>query len=115
MKTLVKIFVLLFFVSGFSQNQRVEYTKISNKLVKATYYFADNSNVIQKEGYFNNNNQLQDMWVSYDKAGNKKIIAYYDNGKKVGVWTYFEKDKINFVTYKNNKLMSVEEKALVVN
>ncbi|WP_456461192.1 toxin-antitoxin system YwqK family antitoxin [Lutibacter sp.] len=115
MKAIISIVILLFSITAFSQEQRVEYEKISNNLVKATYYFVDNSDIIQREGFFNSHNQLQDMWVSYDINGNKKIIAYYDKNKKVGVWTYFSKDKINFVTYKENKLIGVEEKLLVVN
>lgn len=115
MKVIVKLVILLFCVTAFSQGQNVEYKKVNNNLIKATYYFADNSSAIQSEGFFNNKNQLQGMWVSYDIKGNKTIIAYYDKGKKVGVWTYFKDDKINFVTYKDNKLVGVEEKALVVN
>ena len=115
MKTLFKLVVLLFFVTAFSQEQKVDYKKINNDLVKATYYFVDNSDIIQREGFFNSNNQLQGMWVSYDINGNKKVIAYYDKNKKVGVWTYFNEDKINFVTYKENKLIGIEEKLLVVN
>lgn len=115
MKAIVKLVILLFCVTAFSQEQHIEYKKVNNNLIKATYYFADNSNAVQSEGFFTNKNQLQGMWVSYDREGNKTIIAYYDKGKKVGVWTYFKNDKINFVTYKDNKLVGVEEKTLVVN
>jgi len=58
---------------------------------------------------------LQDTWISYDLQGNKTAIATYNNGKKEGVWTYFKTDKINVVTYKDNKLIDVKENALVVN
>ncbi len=114
MKALVKLVILLFCVTAFSQGQRIEYKKINNNLVKATYYYADNSDAIQSEGFFNDKNQLQGMWVNYNLEGKKTIIAYYDKGKKVGVWTYFKENKISFVTYKNNKLVGVEEKDLAV-
>jgi len=115
MKTVINIVMMLFCISSFSQEQRVEYKKINNNLIKATYYFADNSEAIQREGFFNKNGKLQDTWISYDEQGEKTAVAIYDNGVKQGVWIYFQKDKINFVTYKDNKLINVEEKALVVN
>lgn len=106
---------MLFCITAFSQEQKVDYQKINNELIKATYYFADNSSIVEREGFFNKNGKLQGMWTSYNNEGNKTTIAYYDKGKKVGVWTYFKDDKIKFVTYKDNKLIGVEEKALVVN
>lgn len=116
MKAIVKLVILLFCVTAFSQEQQhIEYKRINNNLIKVIYYFADNSSAVQSEGFFNNKNQLQGMWVNYNVEGNKTTIAYYDKGKKVGIWTYFKGDKINFVTYKDNKLIGVEEKTLVVN
>jgi len=115
MKTIIKVIILLFCVTAFSQEQKVDYEKLDNNLVKATYYFADNSTIVQREGFFNKEGKLQDTWVSYDLEGNKTVIANYKNGKKDGIWTYFKKDKINIVTYKDNKIVNVEEKALAVN
>lgn len=115
MKTFLNLLIMLICVSAFSQEQKVTYQKNDNDLVKATYYFADNSNIIEREGFFNKEGKLHDTWISYDLQGNKTAIATYNNGKKEGVWTYFKTDKINVVTYKDNKLIAVEEKALVVN
>ena len=115
MKSLINIVILLFCVTAFSQEQKVEYKKVDNNLVKATYYFTDNNTIIEREGYFNKDEKLQGMWVSYDMEGNKTSIANYSNGQKDGVWTYFKGDKISVVTYKNNKIMNVEEKSLAVN
>lgn len=115
MKTIINIVILLFCITAFSQEQKVDYKKIDNNQVKATYYFADNSTIVQREGFFNAEGKLQGTWISYDVQGNKKVIANYENGVKDGVWTYFKNDKINIVTYANNKIMKVEEEALVVN
>ena len=115
MKTFINLAVMLFCITAFSQEQKVVYQKMDNDLVKATYYFADNSNIVEREGYFNKEGKLHDTWISYDLLGNKKAIATYNNGVKEGVWTYFKTDKVNIVTYQENKIISVEEKALVVN
>jgi antitoxin component YwqK of YwqJK toxin-antitoxin module len=115
MRAFINLIIMLFCITAFSQEQKVEYQKIDNNMIKATYYFADNSAIVEREGFFNKEGKLQDTWVSYDLAGNKTAIANYKNGKKEGVWIYFKKDKINIVTYKDNKLIKVEEKALAVN
>lgn len=115
MKTVVNIILMLFCVTAFSQEQKVEFKKVDNDLIKATYYFADNSSVIEREGFFNKNEKLQGMWVSYDVQGNKIAIAYYNNGKKDGVWSYFKDGKVNLVTYDNNKIINVEEKIVAIN
>jgi len=115
MKTLFKLVVFFFCVTAFSQEQKVEYKKINKDLIKATYYFADNSNIVEREGYFNKEGKLQDTWISYDLEGNKTAVANYNNGKKDGIWFYFKEDKLNIVTYKDNKLVNVEEKTLVLN
>lgn len=115
MKIVLNIVIMLFCITAFSQEQKVDYKKVDNDLVQATYYFADNNTVVEREGFFNAEGKLHDTWISYDIQGNKTVIANYNNGKKDGVWTYFKNDKINIVTYKENKIINVEEKALVVN
>ena len=65
--------------------------------------------------YFNKEEKLHGMWVSYNIEGNKTSIANYNNGKKDGVWTFFKEDKISVITYKDNKITNVEEKAIVIN
>ena len=115
MKTLLKLVVLLFCVTTFAQEQKVDYKKLDNDLVKATYYFADNANVVEREGFFNKDGKLHGTWISYDVNGNKTAVAEYKDGKKDGVWTYFKKEKISIVTYKNNKIVNVETKDSIIN
>ena len=114
MKTIINLVIMLFCVVVFGQEQKVDYKKLSNDLVKVTYYYADNSNLIEREGFFNDG-KLHGTWVNYDVEGNTTTIANYSNGKKDGVWTYFKKDKVNVITYKLNKIVNVEEKTLAVN
>jgi antitoxin component YwqK of YwqJK toxin-antitoxin module len=115
MKTLITLVVMLFCITAFSQEQKITYQKMDSDLVKATYYFADNSAIVEREGYFNKEGKLHDTWISYDLQGNKTAIATYNNGIKEGVWTYIKTDKITVVTYNENKIINIEEKALVVN
>jgi antitoxin component YwqK of YwqJK toxin-antitoxin module len=115
MKALLSLAVFLICAVGFSQEQKVDYKKINDDLIKATYYFADNATVIEKEGFFNASGKLQGEWITYNLVGNKTAIANYEDGKKEGVWQYIKSDKVNFVTYKNNKIIKVEEKTLIVN
>lgn len=115
MKAFVNVVIMLFCITTFSQEQKVDYKKTNTNLIQATYYFADNDNIIEREGFFNEKGKLEGVWTSYDVQGNKTVVANYKNGKKNGVWTYFKNDKMNIVTYKENKIINVEEKALVVN
>lgn len=115
MKNLMIVVILMFSVSAFSQEQKIDYKKIDNDIVQATYYFADNSTIVEREGFFNKEGKLHGTWVSYDEQGNKTTIANYKNGKKDGVWTYFKNDKINVVTYKENKIVNVDTKEVIVN
>ena len=115
MKKLITIMVLLFCVTAFSQEQKVDYKKIDNDFVQVTYYFADNSAAVEREGFFNDKGQLHGTWISYDVLGNKTTIANYNNGKKIGTWTYFKGDKVSVVTYEDNKIVAVETKDIVLN
>ncbi len=115
MKNIITVIAFMFCVTVFAQGPKVEYVKVEGNLVKATYYFADNSSVVEREGFFNSDKKLDGMWVSYNQQGDKTSIAYYKNGVKVGIWTYFKNDKISIVTYDNNKITNIEEKPIAVN
>ena len=115
MKNFIQVVILLFCITGFSQEQKVDYKKIDNNLMQVTYYFADNNTIVEREGFFNEDGKLHGTWISYNVEGSKTAIANYNNGVKEGVWMYFKGDKVNVVTYSNNKITSVEEKALAVN
>jgi len=115
MKNLIIAISLLFCITAYSQEQKVDYKKVDNDMVQATYYFADNNSIVEREGFFNKEGKLHGTWISYDEQGNKTTIANYNNGVKEGVWIYFKKDKESYVTYKENKIVDVETKDVIIN
>ena len=115
MKAILSIAIMLFTVATFAQEQRVEFEKADNNLVKATYYFADNSDVVERVGFFNKDKKLQGTWITYNKAGEKTAVANYENGKKHGEWLYYADGKVKVVTYEFNKITDVKTKDVAVN
>lgn len=79
---------------------------LSNGLIKATLYH-DNGTIAQT-GFYTLDNKLQGEWFSLDSKGAKTAVAYYDNGKKVGTWTFFENDTKREVTYSNSIISHVK-------
>lgn len=116
MKTLVSFVALLLCTVTFAQQTKVEYKKMDGNTVKATYYFTDNSQTVQKVGYFNAQGKLHGTWIIYNKLGDKKVEANYRNGKKDGIWIFYKTpEKIKIVTYKDNKIIAHEERDFAVN
>ena len=62
-----------------------------------------------QHGFLTKENQLHASWESYYENGNRKCIATYDNGVKVGTWFYYYFDKRTKVVYDNNKIVEVED------
>jgi antitoxin component YwqK of YwqJK toxin-antitoxin module len=95
----------LFFIAtiGFAQENNPTYEK-SGDLVKATYYH-DNG-LVSVQGFFKDK-KLTGTWTSFNTAGNKTQIAYYEAGKKVGKWFIWGKESLKEINYSNNILVSV--------
>lgn len=85
-------------------NQKIEPV---GDLFEVTIYY-DNGQIMQ-HGFLTKDNQLHASWESYYENGNRKCIATYDHGAKVGTWFYYYFDKRTKVTYDNNKIVKVEE------
>ena len=102
-----KLFALiLLFTVSLSSAQDVEPTfEKSEDLVKATYYYEDGS--IKEQGFFKDK-KLEGRWVSYDKKGNKTMIAHYKAGKKVGKWFAWNDSKLKEINYVDNAIVSVK-------
>lgn len=115
MKSILSLAIMLFTIATFAQDQRVEFEKADNDLVKATYYFADNSDIVERVGFFNKDKELHGTWITFNQAGEKTVVAHYENGKKHGEWFYYSDGKIKIVTYEYNKITSVKDKAVAVN
>ena len=113
-----KIVALVFiFAVSICSAQEVEptYEKAGDK-VKATYYFEDGS--IKEQGFFKDA-KLTGKWISYNKEGEKTMIAHYEAGKKVGKWFAWNKTSLKEINYANNTIVSVknwsEESRLALN
>lgn len=116
MKKYILVLVVLFIgVSVYAQDTNVkEKHEQKGDLVESTYFYADGT--IQQKGTFNEDGKLHGTWTSYDNAGNKIALGNYENGKKVGKWTFWANGVTNEVVYSNSKISSVnsisENKAL---
>lgn len=102
MKKIILILVLVFTgSSAFSQSDLIKSKKniyiLNGNQIEATL-FHDNGEIAQT-GFYTKDNKLQGEWVSYDRAGNKTAVASYDNGVKVGTWTFFQGDEKKEVKY----------------
>ena len=113
-----KILALIFlFTVSITNAQEVEptYEKVGDK-VKATYYFEDGK--VKEQGFFKDA-KLTGKWVSYNKEGEKTMIAHYEAGKKVGKWFAWSNSSLKEINYANNTIVSVktwnEETRLAIN
>lgn len=102
--TAIALFIFLINIS-FAQGKEPTFEK-QDDLVKATYYH-DNG-MVKEVGYFKDD-KLHDKWVSYDEEGKIKVVAVYNNGEKEGKWYIVNDDSVKEVTYKSNKVITVEE------
>ncbi|MCI2229347.1 nicotinic acid mononucleotide adenyltransferase [Polaribacter sp. MSW13] len=103
MKNFLAICIFCLTAVGYSQDKQPTYS-VEGDLVKATYYYDNGA--IKTQGYFKDK-KLTGEWVRFDKSGNKKQIAYYDNGKKVGKWFVWSKETLKEINYQNNAVVNV--------
>ena len=79
---------------------------MNDGLIEATLYH-DNGAVAQT-GYYTKDNKLQGEWISYDANGNKTAVGNYQDGVKVGTWSFFQGDNKKEVRYDNSKITEVK-------
>ncbi|MFD1315003.1 toxin-antitoxin system YwqK family antitoxin [Namhaeicola litoreus] len=111
MKTLL-FSVLTFFIclNAYAQKKNQTITPVGD-LFEVTIYYNDGS--IMQKGFLNQENQLHASWESFFENGDRKCVATYENGKKVGVWYYWDLNgKKTKVIYQDNKVVSTEEVTL---
>lgn len=106
-----KIIISLFFafcISGlFAQEKKNQKIEPIGDLFEVTIYYDDGN--IMQHGFLTKDNQLHASWESYYPNGNRKCVAIYDHGDKVGTWYYWFMDKKTMVVYNKNKIVKVEE------
>ena len=92
--------ILLFSISSFAQKEPKLVLNEETNLIEATYYH-DNG-IISQTGSFNKEGKLEGEWLSFDEKGEKLVLAYYDNGNKVGKWIHWVDGVKKVVHYDNN-------------
>ncbi|UCE94906.1 MAG: hypothetical protein JSV73_06485 [Flavobacteriaceae bacterium] len=108
-KIMILLFVLCASVS-FSQEKSNQKIEPIGDLFEVTVYYDDGS--IMQHGFMTKEKKLHASWESYYPNGNRKCVAIYDNGDKVGTWYYWFMDKKTKVVYEKNKIVEVEEMSL---
>lgn len=103
---LISIF-LLFSISTYSQKTPLPKTEKNGDLTEITIYYENGS--IMQHGFYTIDGKLHNSWESYNLDGSKKCFANYNNGIKVGVWTYWNDNKITKIEYDKNKVLKIEE------
>jgi len=106
MRTIAFLMVLSLYGIGINaQNQELQNFTKSGEQIEAQY-FHSNGNVAQI-GSFNLKNQLDGLWTSYDVAGRKLSQGQYQDGKKIGLWSFFQNSKLVLVEYDESKIIQV--------
>ena len=91
---------------SFAQNGTEPQYVMNGDVIDATVYH-DNGTVAQT-GSYTLTNKLHGKWMSYDENGNVTAIAYYDNGNKVGTWSFYKDEIMKEVTYVESKVSQVK-------
>ncbi|MEL6810582.1 MAG: nicotinic acid mononucleotide adenyltransferase [Bacteroidota bacterium] len=92
-------------VSFAQENNKPTY-ELKGDIIEATLYH-DNG-VVAQTGYYTKENKLEGQWISYDAQGNKTAVAYYNNGEKVGTWTFYNGDEMKEVRYQDSRIAEVK-------
>lgn len=98
---------LLFCLFSYSQNTKLPKNTKKGSLQEIILYY-DNGNVMQ-HGFYTKDGKLHGSWESYNMDGTRRCYATYNYGVKVGIWTYWKKDKTTKIEYNNNKVINIEE------
>ena len=106
-KTLCLLGMLILTIQSFSQEIKNQKIEPVGDLFEVTVYYEEGQ--IMQHGFLDKDNKLHASWESYYRNGNRKCIATYDHGMKVGTWFYWYADKKTKVIYENNKIVSVED------
>ena len=109
-------FLLLFVSTVFcvnAQNNELHNFKRANQHIQAEYFHANGS--LAQTGTYNLQNQLDGLWTNYDELGTKISQGQYRRGQKVGLWTFFQDDKLVLVEYDNSKIIQVTDLTITDN
>lgn len=106
-KTLILAGCMFFAFWGFAQERKNQKIEPVGDLFEVTIYY-DNGQIMQ-HGFLNMDNKLHASWESYYDNGDRKCIATYNDGIKVGTWFYYYADKKTKVVYQDNKIVETTD------
>lgn len=105
-----KIFTILLFLGAVfttqAQEENLKKTEIKGDLVEVTLFYETGE--LMQHGFYNKAGELHGGWESYNKKGEMTCYATYDQGVKVGTWTYWNEKEITKVTYNENKVVDLK-------
>ncbi len=102
----VLIIVALLAVPVMAQIDKQKKLELTGDLISATLYH-DNGEVAQV-GFYTKDGKLQGEWNSYDNNGIHTAKAFYDNGEKVGTWTFYNGNTKKEVRYVDSRISEVK-------
>ena len=88
-----------------AQDQKKDTYELVGELIEAVLHH-DNGEVAQM-GTYNKKGVLHGDWISFDREGNVQSRGSYENGKKVGTWRFYTKDKMKEVIYVDSRISEV--------
>jgi len=109
-KILILAVCVLFAIWGNAQEKKNQKIEPVGDLFEVTIFY-DNGQIMQ-HGFLNKDNKLHASWESYYDNGDRKCIATYDDGIKVGTWFYWYADKKTKVVYEDNKIVETTDMPL---
>lgn len=99
------IALMMMFTIVNAQSENKNSFTIEGQEIIAKFYH-DNG-VIAQTGTYNLRNELHGLWTSYNDKGEKQSQGQYFNGKKVGLWSFYNNDRLILVEYDDSKIAQV--------
>ena len=101
------ILILIALCSTYIYSQGTEPTfEADGDMVKATY-FHDNGEIAQIG--FMLNGKLHGNWTMFNAEGTKVASGKYIDGKRQGIWYFYEGDMVKEVEFVDNKIAAVRD------
>jgi len=107
MKKIVTLVLLALASISYAQNTPLKKINIKGDITEVTLFYENG--MVMQHGFYTKEGKLHASWESYNLDGSLKCYATYNNGVKVGVWTYWNENKITKVKYKDNKIINIIE------
>ncbi|CAA0141085.1 toxin-antitoxin system YwqK family antitoxin [Tenacibaculum maritimum] len=85
-------------------DKKPTYEKVGD-LIKVTYYYSNGN--VKEQGFFKDK-KLTGTWECFDESGAKTVIAYYEEGKKVGKWLLWKGSLLREINYENYVIANVQ-------